>query len=341
MAGLARGRGGALDPRVKAALVILMVGEDIAADLFKRLDVDQMKQLNVGMSQLSELTDDKQQAILLEYYEMLQGGDPLFLENGQLYLKNLVSKAMDEGAAQRLMDEIAADNEMRIETLDLVDARTISNIVRKEHPQTVALILAYIEGEKSAQVLTQLPVETQVEVCLRMASLDQVTPQTLRDVEDALMTEMTGLVVSRGTETSGIVKVAEMLNSVEKSHEEVIFEQLMEIDPELAEEIRNNMFVFDDLAKIDDRGIQALLKEVDNQVLLLALKTAAEDVKDKIFRNLSSRAVEMLKEDMEVLGPAKLSDVERAQSEITSVAMRLESEGKIVIAKGGGEDEYV
>ena len=336
-----KGRGGMVKPEVKAALVMLMAGEEIARDIFNALSIDEIKQLNLGMGQLSGLKDDTQEGVLREFVGLVDRGDPMYLENGQSYLRNLVSTAMEDGEAQRIIDAMAASEEIKLDALELVDHMTIANLVRKEHPQTVALILAHTPPEKSAQVLAALPLELQVEVCLRMASLEAVSPQTLREIEDALMSEMKGLVVSRGTETSGVVKVAEMLNSIEKSYEEVIFEQLTEIDPDLAEEIRNNMFVFDDLVKVDERGIQALLKEIDNQVLLLALKTAAQEVRDKIFRNLSTRAVEMLKEDMEIMGPAKLSDVERAQTEITSIALRLEGEGKIVITSGAGEDEYV
>ncbi len=326
---------------IKAALVMLMLGEDVAGEVFKRLGSGEIKSLNKSMADLSTVTEEEQRQILKEFWELCQGGDPMLLESGSDYMKSLVTRAMGDTEGKKLLEDLATENQMKLVALDPVDARTLSNLVRKEHPQTIALIMAYIDAEKSAEVLAQLPVETQVEVCLRMASLDTVSPQTLRDVEDALMSEMKGLVVSGDQETSGVVLVAEILNNIEKAHEERIFEQLMEIDPELAEEIRNNMFVFDDLVNLDDRGIQALLKEIDNQTLLLSLKTAAEQVKDKIFGNLSQRAVQMLQEDMEVMGPVKLSDVEKAQSMITTTALRLEAEGKIVIAKAGSEDEFV
>jgi flagellar motor switch protein FliG len=292
------------------------------------------------MTMLAGLTDEEQNDILVEYLDLVEKGDPMRLEGGEAYLKRLVETNMG-GEGRKLIEEIASEHQMQLNALEPVDARTLANLLRKEHPQTIALIMAYSKPEKSAQVLSQLPVETQVEVCLRMASLDTVAPQTLRDVENALLSEMKGLVVSGGEETSGVVMVAEILNNIEKQHEERIFEQLMEIDPELAEEIRNNMFVFADLVNIDDRGIQTLLKEVDNQSLLLALKTAPEVIKDKIFKNLSSRATQMLKEDMEVMPPVKLSEVEKAQASITQLALRLEAEGKIVIAKAGAAEEFV
>lgn len=326
---------------IKAALVMLLMGEDVAGEIFKRLKRDEIRALNRGMTQLRGIEETDQQLVLEEFLDLCGGNDPMLLEGGPEYIKALVERAMGPDEGRRLLEDLTTDHQMHLHALDPVDPRTLSNLVRKEHPQTIALILAYIESAKSAQVLAQLPVETQVEVCLRMASLDTVSPQTLRDVEQALMSEMKGLVISGGEETSGVVLVAEILNSIEKQHEERIFEQLMEIDPELAEEIRNNMFVFDDLINLDDRGIQTLLKEIDNNTLLLALKTAADGIKQKIFGNLSSRAVEMLEEDMEVMGPIKLSDVEKAQTGITQLALRLEGEGKIVIAKAGAEDEFV
>lgn len=325
---------------VKAALIMLMLGEEAAAPVFKRLDREEVKSLNKGMTMLAGLKEEEQVTILEEYFELVQRGDPMKLEGGEAYLKRLVETNMG-GEGKKLIEEIASEHMMQLNALEPVDARTLANLLRKEHPQTIALIMAYSKPEKSAQVLSQLPVETQVEVCLRMASLDTVAPQTLRDVENALLSEMKGLVVSGGEETSGVVMVAEILNNIEKQHEERIFEQLMEIDPELAEEIRNNMFVFADLVNIDDRGIQTLLKEVDNQSLLLALKTAPEAIKEKIFKNLSSRATQMLKEDMEVMPPVKLSEVEKAQASITQLALRLEAEGKIVIAKAGAAEEFV
>jgi flagellar motor switch protein FliG len=332
---------GATPSQVKAALVMLLLGEDTAGEVFKRLRNDDIRNLNRGMGELSGISEPEQQAILKEFYDLCQRGDPLLLESGEDYMKSLAQRSLGAEEGKRLLDDLGDENQMRLNALEPVDSRTLSNLVRKEHPQTIALIMAYIDSGKAAEVLAQLPVETQVEVCLRMASLDTVSPQTLRDVENALMSEMKGLVVSGGEETSGVVLVAEILNSIEKAHEERIFEQLMEIDPELAEEIRNNMFVFDDLVNLDDRGIQTLLKEIDNNTLLLALKTASETVKNKIFGNLSARAVQMLQEDMEVMGPTKLSDVEKAQSSITQLALRLEAEGKLVIAKPGAEDEFV
>lgn len=329
-----------LSMQSKAALVLLMLGEETAGEVFKRLDTDAIRLLSRGMTEMGQVSDEERAQVLEEFYTTCVKSDPLLLTNGAAFLNALAEKFLDAEENKKLQDTLKSEKQTKL-ALDAIDSRVLANLIRKEHPQTIALILAYSEPAKSAEVLSLMPVETQVEVCLRMASLDKVNPQTLKDVESALMSEMKGLMEMDEQETSGVVLVAEILNTIEKSHEERIFEQLMEIDPELAEEIRNNMFVFDDLINLDDRGVQTLLKEVDNQTLILALKTADEVIRNKIFNNLSQRAVEMLKEDMEVMGPTKLSDVEKAQTTMTQVALRLEAEGKIVIAKPGGEDEFV
>jgi len=330
----------ALTMQSKAALVLLMLGEETAGEVFKRLDMDDIRLLSRGMADMGQINDEERDVVLEEFYNMCVKSDPLLLTNGAAFLNSLAEKFLDAEENKKLQDTLKSDKQTKL-ALDAIDSRVLANLIRKEHPQTISLILAYSEPAKSAEVLALMPVETQVEVCLRMASLDKVNPQTLKDVESALMSEMKGLMEMDEQETSGVVLVAEILNTIEKSHEERIFEQLMEIDPELAEEIRNNMFVFDDLVNLDDRGIQTLLKEVDNQTLILALKTADEIIKAKIYNNLSKRASEMLQEDMEVMGPTKLSDVEKAQTTMTQMALRLEGEGKIVIAKPGSEDEFV
>ena len=324
----------------KAALVLLMLGEELAGEIFKRLGTDDIRLLSRGMHELPALEDHVRDEVLEEFYDLCIKGDPLLLTNGVAFLNTLAEKYLDAEANKALQEALVMDKQAKLE-LEMVDSKILANLIRKEHPQTIALILAYTDSGKSAEVLSQLPVEIQVEVCLRMASLDTVTPQTLKDVESALLSELKGFLDLEAQEASGVVLVAEILNAIEKSHEERIFEQLMEIDPELAEEIRNNMFVFDDLVNLDDRGVQQLLRSVDNQTLLLALKTADEVIQTKIMGNLSKRAAEMLMEDMEVMGPARLSDVEKAQTQITQLALKLEAEGTIQIARAGSDDEFV
>jgi flagellar motor switch protein FliG len=325
---------------MKAATVLLALGEDAAASIFSTLRKEEIYALNRGMHELSKIKENRQPEILLEFYELMKTSNPYLLGTNNDFIRTMVEQSMGEDASQILSD-LGSDKYTQLQQINSVDARTLANSVRKEHPQTIALVLAHIDTSKGAKVLAQLPIDTQVEVCIRMASLDSVSPQTLRDVEEALMSEMKGLIVAGGEETSGVALVAEILNNIEKVHEDRIFDQLTEIDPGLAEDIRNNMFTFDDLIHIDDRGTQTLLKEIDNQVLILALKTSSEEVKQKFFSNISQRAAEMIREDLEVLGAVRLSDVEAAQSTIVQTALQLEADGKIVIATPGSDDQFV
>jgi flagellar motor switch protein FliG len=329
------------DNPVKAAGVLLALGEDVAGEIFSKLTKEEIYSLNRGMQKLSMVRDNRQSEYLLEFYELMKTSNPYLRGVGSDFIKKMVESSMTEDQGRQLLSELGTDKYSQLQQINSVDSRTLANSIRKEHPQTIALILAHIDTGKAAKIMAQMPVEVQVEVCMRMASLDSVSPQTLRDVEDALMSEMKGLIVSGGEETSGVALVAEILNNIEKVHEDRIFDQLTEIDPELAEEIRSKMFIFDDLIYIDDRGTQALFKEIDNQVLILALKTSSEEVKQKFFSNISQRAAEMIREDLEVLGAVRLSDVEAAQSTIVQTALQLESDGKIVIATPGSDDQFV
>jgi flagellar motor switch protein FliG len=228
-----------------------------------------------------------------------------------------------------------------LESLELVDAKSLANFLQNEHPQTIAVILAHLEAEKRSEVLKRLKENIQTEVVLRMAHLENVSPELIAEVDQLLKRELSSMSSIEQTALGGYQPIADMLNVMDKNTESAIMSRIEEKDPILAEEIRKLMFVFEDLVKIDDRGIALLLKEVPSDKLLLALKTANEDIKNKIFKNLSSRAAEMLKEDLANMGPSRLSDVEAAQSEIVNIARRLEAEGKIMIARGGSDDALV
>ncbi|MGE3760403.1 MAG: flagellar motor switch protein FliG, partial [Pseudobdellovibrionaceae bacterium] len=222
-----------------------------------------------------------------------------------------------------------------------VDAKSLSNFLINEHPQTIAVILAHLEPEKKGEVLKRLPESLQAEVVLRLSNLDHVAPELIAEVDRVLKQELSTLGTVEQASLGGVQPVAEMLNVMDKNTETAIMSRIEEKDPILAEEIRKLMFVFEDIIKIDDKGIQTLLKEVPNDKLLLALKTANEEIRGKIFKNISQRAAKLLQEDLQNMGPARLSDVESAQVEIVNVARRLEQEGKILIARGGSEDALV
>ena len=217
----------------------------------------------------------------------------------------------------------------------------MANFLVNEHPQTIALVLAHLEASKKCDVLKRLPEVIQTEVVLRIANLDYISPDLIAQVDEVLKQELATLGSIDTQQLGGVPPIAEMLNVMDKNSEQNIMSRVEEKDPQLAEEIRKLMFVFEDIIFIDDRGMQSLLKEVPNDKLVLALKTAPDEIKDKIFKNISKRASELLKEDLSSMGPVKLSDVEGAQQEIVNVAKRLESEGKIIISRGGEADALV
>jgi flagellar motor switch protein FliG len=281
--------------------------------------------------------------VLEEYYEMLSEAED-FIFSDQMANKETIVDALGEERARGIMGGLnisSGSGARTLESLEMVDAKALSTFLVNEHPQTVAVILAHLEPEKKGEVLRRLPESLQAEVVLRMANLENVDPELIADIDKVLKNQLANSNTIEQATLGGVQPVAEMLNVMDKNTEQSIMSRLEEKDPLLAEEIRKLMFVFDDVGKIDDRGIQLLLKEVPNDRLLLALKTANEDIRTKVFKNISARAAEMLKEDLANMGPARLSDVETAQQEVVNIARRLESEGKILISRGGSEDAMV
>ena len=280
--------------------------------------------------------------VLEEYYEMISESEE-YIFSESVASKDMIVDALGEDRARGILGglNIASGSSRSLESLEMVDAKSLATFLVSEHPQTVAVILSHLEPEKKGEVLKRLPEALQAEVVLRMANLEHVDPELISEIDKVLKNQLSNTAsVEQGT-LGGVQPVAEMLNVMDKNTETSIMSRLEEKDPLLAEEIRKLMFVFDDIIKIDDRGIQALLKEVANDKLLLALKTASEEIKTKVFKNLSQRAAEMLREDLSNMGPSRLSDVEGAQQEIVNAARRLEAEGKILIARGGSEDAMV
>jgi flagellar motor switch protein FliG len=219
-----------------------------------------------------------------------------------------------------------------------LEPQAIASFIRNEHPQTIALILSHLESPQAAQVLSLIGDQQQAEVVMRIANLESISPDVVRDLNEILAKELTASGASRNQRIGGIESVAEIVNSLDKTSEAQIMGKVEESNPSLAENIRALMFVFEDLTKVDDRSMQNIMKEVSNDILTLALKTASDDLRDKMFRSISSRAAQMIQEELEIMGPVRLSDVENAQNEIVKIARRLEDEGKIVIGTGGGEE---
>jgi flagellar motor switch protein FliG len=326
----------------KAAILINYLGKDAVKILLKRMEDGDIRKLLSIMNKYRIVPIHVTKRVLEEYYEMIsESEDYIFSET--VSSKDMIVDALGEDRARGILGglNIASGSSRSLESLEMVDAKSLATFLVSEHPQTVAVILSHLEPEKKGEVLKRLPEALQAEVVLRMANLEHVDPELILEIDKVLKNQLSNTAsVEQGT-LGGVQPVAEMLNVMDKNTETSIMSRLEEKDPLLAEEIRKLMFVFDDISKIDDRGIQALLKEVPNDKLLLALKTASEEIKNKVFKNLSQRAAEMLREDLSNMGPSRLSDVEGAQQEIVNAARRLEAEGKILIARGGSEDAMV
>lgn len=326
----------------KAAILINYLGPNAIKILFKGLDdADIRKLLNV-MPKYRVVPVNVAKKVLEEFYELISESEDYIFSESATDKDNIVT-ALGEERARAILGglNVNAGGGRTLESLELVDAKSLSTFLVSEHPQTVSVILAHLEPEKKGEVLKRLPEALQAEVVLRMANLDHVAPELIAEIDTVLKKELSSMSSVEQTALGGVQPVAEMLNVMDKNTETSIMSRIEEKDPLLAEEIRKLMFVFEDINKIDDRGIQTLLKEIPNDRLLLALKTANEDIKMKIFKNISQRAAEMLREDLSNMGPARLSDVEGAQQEIVNAARRLEAEGKILIARGGTEDALV
>ncbi|MEW6264161.1 MAG: flagellar motor switch protein FliG [Thermodesulfobacteriota bacterium] len=325
----------------KAAILLLTLGEDFTADVFRQLDDAEIKYLGRAMSRIQNVNPDLVQNVLGEFVDEITSPTDLRIK-GENFFKSTISRALTGERAENLLEDINSDvGPVPFASLRDVDAKVLANFIRNEHPQTIALIMAHLDPNKAAEIISEFPEQLQIDVVLRISDLDRVPHQVVEEIEQVLREEITALGSVGSKKLGGANTVAEILNQVDQTTENAILSKIEEDRMELANEIRKLMFVFDDLINLDDRGIRAILKEVNNDELTLALKTASEAMRTKILSNLSERAADMIKEDLEVMGPVRLADVEKAQQSILRVAKKLEGEGKIVIGKSGGEDVFV
>ena len=324
----------------KAALLLSSLGVSTTQLIFTHMRDNDVKRLINAMSNVKKAPIWMIKRVLEEFYsELNEENDLLFSDNSS---RDFIVNALGEDRAKQLLGQIIdVGANQTLESLELVDTRTLANFLINEHPQTIALIIAHLSAERKVDVLRRLPEGLQAEVVLRVANLDFVSPELIAQLDDVLKTELSTLGTIDTNQLGGVEPIADMLNLMDKNSEKNIMGRVEEKDPELAEEIRKLMFVFEDLVYVDDRGIQALLKEADQQKLVIALKTAPEDIKSKLFRNMSNRAATLLQEDLDALGPTKLSDVEKAQAEIVHKCKELEQQGKAFISRGGDGDALV
>jgi len=324
----------------KAAIFLLIMGEKFTSKIFKKLDEEEVGKLASTMSAIQHVSPDVMSKVMTEFSEGVEK-DQLLLK-GDAFLKTLADLGLDKEKADAIFKEIEkGKGNVPFNYFETMDTKELISLIEGEHPQTIALILAHLRPEKAAEILNELPKESQAGLAMRIAQMNRVPQDVVNEVDDALRKQVGGRGDSGGRkEIGGIRALADILNEVDRETEESVLGSIEEETAEMAEEIRQLMFVFEDLLKVDDRGMREILKQVETSQLGLALKTASEEMREKIFGNLSSRAGEMLKEDMEVMGPVKLSEVEAAQQNLIRVARELEAEGKIVLAKGG-EDVLV
>lgn len=325
----------------KAAILMVSLGQDVAAEVLKHLNPEEVEEI---MREVASLRDVEPQAcnrVVEEFYNLALARS--YVEQGGLeYARRLLERSLNKEEANRVMEQI--EHQVHQQPFSFVQRAETENLltfIQDEHPQTIALILAHLPSAKASEILSGLPAAKQTEVVTRIANMEQTSPEVIKEVERGLERRLSGIVSERFAKVGGIEAVAEMLNLTDRATEKGILEALEAEDPDLVEQIRRLMFVFEDLLLVNDKGIQAVLKEVDNDELALALKTASDELKEKIFSNMSERAAQLIKEDMEYMGPVRVSDVEAAQQRIVDVVRRLEDAGEVIIAGRGGEKEMV
>ncbi|MGP1459771.1 MAG: flagellar motor switch protein FliG [Treponema sp.] len=329
-----------LNGRQKAAIFLVSLGSDVSSEVMKHLREDEVETLTFEIARL-ETVDAEYKDAVLEEFQQLMAAQNFITTGGIDYARELLEKSLGSQKAVDIINRLTSSLQVRpFDFIRRTDPAHLLNFIQQEYPQTIALILAYLEPGKAAVILQNLPEDIQPEVSKRLATMDRTSPDVLREVERVLEKKLSTLSSEDYTAAGGVESIVEILNLVDRSSEKAIIESLEEDDPDLAEEIKKRMFVFEDIVMLDDRAIQKVLREVDTQELSKALKSVDTEVQDKIFRNMSKRAASMLKEDMEFMGPVRLKDVEEAQQKIVSTIRRLEDSGEIVIARSG-EDELV
>jgi flagellar motor switch protein FliG len=325
----------------KAAILLLYLGPEATAKIYERMEDSDIKKISKSMAQLGHVSRENIQSVVAEFVDVTSP-EKGFFSQGEDFVKGILEKALGPQRAESLLQELRTTNVGDlVDLLATMDARTIANFFSQEHPQTIAVILAKLKPKQTSEIIGLLPQELQAEVVIRIAEVDQVSPEILADIDEVIKKELTSLGAVQRFKVGGIEKVVDMFAHFERSREKSILDRLDVLKPPLAEIIRKHLFTFEDIFQLDDRAIQSVMREVSNDVLTLAMKTSPDEVKDKIFRNISSRAAEMIKEDLEVMGPVRLSDVEKAQSEIIKIVRKMEEEGKIVLAGRSGDDVLV
>ena len=331
----------ALTGKEKAATLLIALGPEYSADIFKHLKEEEIEELTLEIASIKSVSSEEKEQIMEEFYQICLAQNYI-AEGGINYAKEILEKALGAQKALDIINKLTASLQVRpFEFVRKTDPAQLLNFIQKEHSQTIALILVYLSAQQAGIVLSGLPPEKQADVARRIAIMDRTSPDVIKEVENILMKNLSSLVTEDFTAAGGIQAIVDILNSVDRGTERHIMETLDIEDAELAEEIKKRMFVFEDILLLDSRSIQRFLREVENNTLAVALKGTTEEVARVIYANMSKRLAEMIKEDIEFMGPVRLKDVEEAQQKIVNSIRRLEDSGEIIISRGGGDEIIV
>jgi flagellar motor switch protein FliG len=325
----------------KAAMLLISLGPERSAEIFKHLKEEEIEQLTLEIANIRTVAPEEKERILEEFYQICLAQEYI-AEGGIGYAKDILEKALGTQKALEVINKLTVSLQVRpFDFVRKADPDQLLNFIQNEHPQTIALILAYLKPQQSSIVLSALPQDKQADVARRIATMDRTSPEVIKEVERVLENKLSSLVTEDYTAAGGVQSIVDILNSVDRGTEKYIMETLEIEDTDLAEEIKKRMFVFEDILTLDNRSIQRFLRDVENQQLAIALKGSTEEVQNAILSNMSKRLSEMIKEDMDFLGPVRLKDVEEAQQKIVNIIRKLEDAGEIVISRGGGDEIIV
>jgi len=330
-----------LSGRQKAAILLITLGPDVSAQVFKRLRDDEIEQLTLAIANVRKVDSYEKESILNEFHQICVAQE--YISQGGIdYAREILEKALGPAKATDILNRLTATLQVRpFDFARKAEPQQILNFIQNENPQTIALVLSYLQPEQASAVLSSLPQDKQADVARRIALMDSTSPEVIAQVERVLEQKLSATVTQDYTQAGGIEAIVQILNGVDRGTERTILDSLEIQDPELAEEIKKRMFVFEDIVNLDNRSIQRIIRDIENTDLQLALKVASEEVREAIFRNMSKRMAEAFKEEMEYMGPVRLRDVEEAQTRIVATIRRLEEAGEIIIARGGGDDIIV
>ena len=322
----------------KAAILLISLGPDVSAQIFKHLREEDIEKLTLEIANQRKIPQEQKDKVMAEFHQMCLAKD--YISSGGLdYAREILEKALGAEKAVSIIDRLTSSLQIRpFDFARKTDPSQLLNFIQNEHPQTIALIMAYLQPDQSAAILSALPADRQVDVAKRIATMDRTSPDVIKDVERILERKLSSMVTQDFTAAGGVDSIVEVLNRVDRTTERTIIENLEVQHPELAEEIKKRMFVFEDIVLLDDRSLQLVLREIESKDLALALKASSSEVGEKIYKNMSKRAAEMLREEIEYMGPVRIRDVEEAQQKIVNVIRKLEESGEIIVSRGKGDE---